>query len=98
MQPQNACIFKFFRVYWFYRKVVGHMSEKMKELEISTKGREIIVEPKIVLEIAFSEIVESPEYETGYSIRFPVVKNIRKDKGPGDVDTVERLLSMYDAQ
>ena len=75
-----------------------YLTEKMKELEISTKGREIIVEPKIVLEIAFSEIVESPEYETGYSIRFPVVKNIRKDKGPGDVDTVERLLSMYDAQ
>ena len=28
-----------------------------KEIEISTKGREIVVEPKIVLEIAFSEIV-----------------------------------------
>lgn len=75
-----------------------YLTGKMKEIEISTKGREIVVEPKIVLEIAFSEIVESPEYETGYSIRFPVVKNIRKDKGPGDVDTVERLLSMYGAQ
>ena len=75
-----------------------YLTGKMKEIEISTKGREIVVEPKIVLEIAFSEIVESPEYETGYSIRFPVVKNIRKDKGPQDVDTVERLLSMYDAQ
>ncbi len=58
-----------------------YLTGKMKEIEISTKGREIVVEPKIVLEIAFSEIVESPEYETGYSIRFPVVKNIRKDKG-----------------
>ena len=75
-----------------------YLTKKMKEIEITTKGREIIVEPKIVLEIAFSEIVESPEYETGYSIRFPVVKNIRKDKGPKDVDTVERLLSMYDVQ
>ena len=72
-----------------------YLTGKMKELEISTKGREIVVEPKIVLEIAFSEIVESPEYETGYSLRFPVVKNIRKDKGPMDVDTVERLISMY---
>ena len=72
-----------------------YLTGKMKELEISTKGREIKVEPKIVLEIAFSEIVESPEYEVGYSLRFPVVKNIRKDKGPRDVDTVERLLSMY---
>ena len=75
-----------------------YLTGKMKEIEISTKGREIIVEPKIVLEIAFSEIVESPEYETGYSLRFPVVKNIRKDKGPDDVDTVERLLSMYNSQ
>ena len=73
-----------------------YLTGKMKELEISTKGREIVVEPKIVLEIAFSEIVESPEYETGYSLRFPVVKNIRKDKGPQDVDTVERLISMYE--
>ena len=75
-----------------------YLTGKMKEIEITTKGREIVVEPKIVLEIAFSEIVESPEYETGYSLRFPVVKNIRKDKGPMDVDTVERLLSMYEAQ
>lgn len=75
-----------------------YLTGKMKEIEITTKGREIVVEPKIVLEIAFSEIIESPEYETGYSLRFPVVKNIRKDKGPMDVDTVERLLSMYEAQ
>ena len=72
-----------------------YLTGKMKELEITTKGREIKVEPKIVLEIAFSEIVESPEYETGYSLRFPVVKNIRKDKSPMDADTVERLISMY---
>lgn len=72
-----------------------YLTVKMKKLEISTKGREIIVEPKIVLEIAFSEIVESPEYEAGYSLRFPVVKNIRKDKGPMDVDSIERLISMY---
>ena len=73
-----------------------YLTGRMKELEISTKGREIKVEPKIVLEIAFSDIVESPEYETGYSLRFPVVKNIRKDKSPMDADTVERLISMYE--
>ncbi|MCF0232552.1 MAG: ATP-dependent DNA ligase, partial [Enterococcus sp.] len=72
-----------------------YLTKKMKEIEISTNGREIKVEPKIVLEIAFSEIVESPEYETGYSLRFPVVKNVRKDKGPMDIDTVKRLISMY---
>ena len=70
----------------------------MEEYKLTEKGRDITVEPKIILEIAFSEIVESPEYETGYSLRFPVVKNIRKDKGLKDVDTVERLISMYNTQ
>lgn len=72
-----------------------YLTRKMEEYKLTEKGRDITVEPKIVLEIAFSEIVKSPEYETGYSLRFPVVKNIRKDKGPEDVDTVERLISMY---
>lgn len=75
--------------------MLTYLTKKMKEYEISEKGRKITVEPKIVLEIAFSEIVKSPEYETGYSLRFPVVKRIRSDKGVSDVDTVERLISMY---
>ena len=75
-----------------------YLTKKMEEYKISEKGRDITVEPKIILEIAFSEIVKSPEYETGYSLRFPVVKNIRKDKGLNDVDTVERLISMYNNQ
>lgn len=75
-----------------------YLTGKMEEYKLTEKGRDITVEPKIILEIAFSEIVESPEYETGYSLRFPVVKNIRKDKGLKDVDTVERLISMYNTQ
>lgn len=76
-------------------KMLEYLTEKMKEYKISEKGLKITVEPKIILEIAFSEIVESPEYETGYSLRFPVVKRIRSDKGLADVDTVERLVSMF---
>lgn len=76
-------------------KTLEYLTEKMNEYKISEKGLKITVEPKIVLEIAFSEIVESPEYETGYSLRFPVVKRIRTDKGLADVDTVERLISMF---
>ncbi len=76
-------------------EMLAYLTKKMEEYKISEKGRTIIVEPKIILEIAFSEIVKSPEYETGYSLRFPVVKRIRTDKGLTDVDTVERLISMY---
>ncbi|MDR3063743.1 MAG: ATP-dependent DNA ligase [Methanobrevibacter sp.] len=69
-----------------------HLMEKYKIKDVGTK---IYVEPKIILEIAYSEIVKSPEYETGYSLRFPVIKRIREDKGIADIDTVERLVSMF---
>ena len=72
-----------------------NLTEKMEEYKISQKGTKITVEPKIIFEVAYSELVKSPEYEGGYSLRFPVVKRIREDKGLKDIDTIERLESLY---
>lgn len=71
------------------------LSKLMEKYKITEKGTQITVEPKIFLEIAYSEIVKSPEYEAGYSLRFPVVKRIRDDIGLNDIDTLERLESMF---
>ncbi|KZX14427.1 ATP-dependent DNA ligase [Methanobrevibacter curvatus] len=71
------------------------LTQLMEKYKIKDVGTKIYVEPKIILEIAYSEIVKSPEYETGYSLRFPVIKRIREDKGIADIDTVERLVSMF---
>ncbi|BDZ70340.1 ATP-dependent DNA ligase [Methanobacterium petrolearium] len=71
------------------------LSEMVEPLIISKKGREVKIEPSVVLEIAFSEIVESPESETGYSLRFPVVKRIRSDRGLDEIDTLERIQSIF---
>lgn len=77
---------------------LANLTRQMKELIISEKGTHITVQPKIVLEIKYSEIVESPEYPAGYSLRFPIVKGIRTDKGVEDIDTIERLEAMYNGQ
>lgn len=71
------------------------LSKMMEDLKISEKGTHITVHPKIVFEISYSEIVKSPEYPAGYSLRFPIVKSIRTDKGVEDIDTIERLESMF---
>jgi DNA ligase-1 len=76
-------------------KQLQELTSLMEKYKKYDKGTKIAVEPKIILEIAYSEIVKSPEYETGYSLRFPVVKNIRQDKGIEDIDTVDRLISMF---
>ena len=74
---------------------LANLTKKMEELKISEKGTHITVHPKIVFEIKYSEIVKSPEYPAGYSLRFPIVKTIRTDKGLEDIDTIERLESMF---
>jgi len=74
---------------------LANLTDLMNKYKIYDKGTKITVEPRIILEIAYSEIVKSPEYEAGYSLRFPVVKRVREDKGLADIDTVERLKSMF---
>ena len=76
-------------------ETLAHLTDLMNKYKIDEKGTKISVEPKIILEIAYSEIVKSPEYEAGYSLRFPVVKRLREDKGIADIDTVQRLKSMF---
>ena len=76
-------------------KTLLELSELVEPLIISKQGRKVKIEPSIILEIAFSEIVKSPEYESEYSLRFPVVKGIRYDLGVDEIDTLERIKSIY---
>jgi len=60
--------------------------------------KEIEITPKIVVEVAYEEIQRSPTYESGFALRFPRVKNIRIDKGPSDVDTIDKVERLYQMQ
>ena len=76
-------------------KTLQELSEISEPLIIRKIGRQVEMVPSIIMEIAFSEIVKSPEYESGYSLRFPVVKRIRNDLNIEDIDTVDRVKSIY---
>lgn len=53
------------------------------------------VEPKIVLEIAFSGIQRSARHESGYALRFPRIKGIRRDKTPEEISTIEEVEMIF---
>jgi len=76
-------------------KTLQELSDLTEPIITSKIGRQVKIAPHIILEIAYSEIVKSPEYESGYSLRFPVVKRIRDDLSIEDIDTVERIDSMF---
>ncbi|MFQ6089539.1 MAG: DNA ligase, partial [Candidatus Methanofastidiosia archaeon] len=55
------------------------------------RGKVTKISPKLVLEIAFDEIQASPNYESGYALRFPRLVRLREDKSPEEADDLERL-------
>ena len=76
-------------------QMLAELSEMVEPLIVKKVGRKVEISPSVILEIAYSEIVKSPEYESGYSLRFPVVKRVRGDIGLDDIDTVKRVESMF---
>jgi DNA ligase-1 len=74
------------------------MTEVLKELIISQKGRVAKIKPKIVVEVGYQEIQKSPNYESGFALRFPRLIRIRDDKSPEEADTIERVKNLFESQ
>ena len=58
---------------------------------LGLKRNEILVEPKIVVEIAFDIIQQSRLHASGYALRFPRIVRLRPDKRAEDADTLARV-------
>ena len=74
------------------------MTELLKPLIMDKKGKIVEVKPKIVIEVAFEEIQKSPEYSSGYALRFPRLVRLREDRGPDDASTLREVESLYNKQ
>ena len=62
------------------------------------QGFRRVVEPKIVLEVAFNNMMQSDRHESGYALRFPRIVRLRPDKSPEEADTIERAREIYETQ
>ncbi len=74
------------------------MTETLKPLITQEKGRTVKVKPKIIIEVKYQEIQKSVNYESGMALRFPALSRIRDDKGPNDVDSLDRVKKLYESQ
>ncbi len=74
------------------------VTKALKPLIEKTEGKEVIVKPKIVIEIAYEEIQASNEYSSGYALRFPRVLRVRWDKKTDDINTIKDIEKIYEAQ
>jgi len=74
------------------------MTERLKELAVREEGHRVIVQPQIVVEVAYNEIQRSPKYKCGMALRFARITRIRDDKGPEEADTIQRVRRIYERQ
>ncbi|MEM3518457.1 MAG: ATP-dependent DNA ligase [Nitrososphaerales archaeon] len=74
------------------------MTNRLKNLALEDHGSMLIVKPKIVLEVAFDSIQKSDRHDSGYALRFPRIKRIRYDKGPMDIDSLDKVRKIYQTQ
>jgi DNA ligase-1 len=77
---------------------LSDLTERLEALVLDRDGRDVTVRPELVLEVEYEELQTSPEYGSGYALRFPRFLGVREDLGPTDADTVERVEQLYEGQ
>ena len=70
------------------------LTEKFDPLVQSEDGMDVTFKPEIVFEVGYEEIQSSPQYTSGFALRFPRLEAIRNDKNVSDSDTVKRVESL----
>jgi len=71
------------------------LTKTLKKLIIKSSGKNVEIEPKIIVQVSYEEIQKSPTYNSGFALRFPRINVLRDDKGLIDVDSLERIKRIY---
>jgi DNA ligase-1 len=77
---------------------IAEMTQWFLDHTIEDQGFRRTVEPKIVLEVAFNNMMQSDRHDSGYALRFPRIVRLRPDKTADEADTIERAREIFDRQ
>jgi DNA ligase-1 len=77
---------------------IAEMTQWFLEHTIEDQGFRRTVEPKIVLEVAFNNMMQSDRHDSGYALRFPRIVRLRPDKTAKEADTISRVREIFASQ
>jgi DNA ligase-1 len=77
---------------------IAYMSAWMMNHTLEDQGYFRTVEPLMILEVAFNNIMRSGRHASGFAMRFPRIVRIRTDKPLAEIDTVARVEQIYQSQ
>ncbi len=76
-------------------EILAWQTQKFQEIALGTDGWTVHLRPELVVEIAFSDVQESPQYPAGMALRFARVKRYRPDKTAAEADTIETVRQIF---
>ena len=74
------------------------MTNLLKPLIKETKGNEVTLKPKIIIEVAYEEIQVSNKYSSGFGLRFPRFIDVRIDKTLKEVSDFKLIQKIFNMQ
>lgn len=77
---------------------IAEMTKWFLQHVVEDQGLRLLVQPKIVIEVAFNNMMESDRHASGYALRFPRIVRLRPDKPAEDADKLESVRKLYQAQ
>jgi DNA ligase-1 len=77
---------------------ISEMTEWFLAHTIEDQGFRRTVEPRIVLEVAFNNVMRSDRHASGYALRFPRILRLRTDKSPDEINTLDNVQEIYERQ
>jgi DNA ligase-1 len=79
----------------FSEETLRELTARLEPKVIASRGRDVEVEPEVVIEVDFQDIQKTDRYRAGYVLRIPRFKRERTDKSTREADTLERLKRLY---
>ncbi|MBU0894539.1 MAG: ATP-dependent DNA ligase [Nanoarchaeota archaeon] len=67
------------------------LTEMLKPLIEKEKGKSVTIKPKIVISVTYQEIQKSPNYNSGWALRFPRFVALRPDKKSSQVSRLKEI-------
>ena len=75
---------------------IAQMTRWFEAHTVERHGRYRVVEPSVVVEIAFDVVHASSRHKSGYALRFPRIVRIRDDKPPAQVDRLSTVAALHE--
>lgn len=79
----------------FSEETLKDLTARLEPKITVARGRNVEIEPEMVLEVDFQDIQKTSRYRAGYVLRIPRFKRERTDKSIREADNLERLKRLY---